>query len=103
MRELIARAMWERYPDRSWELLHPTVKEQWLGHVDAALVAMEASGWVLVPAEPTEAMLAAGFAAESNCAGDGSVGAVVARWQDEIRAEYLAMLAARPRHPKEQQ
>ena len=70
--------------------------------IDAVLAAIEASGWVLVPAEPTEAMLAAGFAAESEAHGDGSVGAVVAQWQDEIRAEYLAMLAARPRPPKEQ-
>ena len=64
--------------------------------IAAVLAAVETSGWVLVPAEPTEAMLEAGFAAETDGHGDGSVGAIVAQWQDEIRAEYLAMLAARP-------
>lgn len=61
------------------------------------IAAVAAAGLVAVPAEPTDAMIEAGFAAEPSGHHDGSPGALVAIWSDEIRAEYAAMLAARPR------
>lgn len=85
LREAMAAAMWARLPGRRpWRILHPSLKDQWLRHVDTALAAIEASGtYVLAPLEPTEAMWRAGD-----------------RHSDEpVSHIYRSMLEARPRQP----
>lgn len=85
LREAMAAAMWARLPGRRpWRILHPSLKDQWLRHVDTALAAIEASGThVLAPIEPTATMLA-----KTGIRSDRSA-----------RAVYQAALAARPRQP----
>lgn len=63
LREVIARAMFEAspaYPDKADAYDMPHVRNVYDGAADAALAAIKAAGFVVVPAEPTEAMKLAG-------------------------------------------
>jgi hypothetical protein len=92
-RELIARRQHLEWPVEDYEAvpieeIFPTPRPRYIflantyyGRADAALAAIEASGWVLAPAEPTLEQCQAMYAARKlGCA-----------------AQYRAAIAARPR------
>lgn len=62
----------------------------YLPSTDAALSAIEAAGWRIVPAEPTGAMIDALEATDGSC--DSCHGTVFSGWSG-----YRAMLSAAPR------
>ena len=64
--EIVARALWEKdYPPRArnisdWNQLAPGTQRIWASRAKAALTAIEASGWKIVPVEYTPGMFVAG-------------------------------------------
>lgn len=90
LRKIIARAMHDdegRILDNGlapFELQPDDYRNGWIRRADAALAAIEASGLVVVPVEPTEEMIAE--AANSNT------------MRLVARAHYKTMLTARPRY-----
>jgi hypothetical protein len=64
MRERIARRMYmdgNRLPEEEWDREFPQVRESYRELADAALAEIAAAGMVLVPREPTEEQLKAGY------------------------------------------
>jgi len=61
------------------------------GEARAALTAIEAAGYAVVPVEPTSEMIAAGIFAET-IVGPGDV-----KWKAPVNSIYLTMLSARPK------
>ena len=85
MRERLARAIFfrgDKQDDVQWDYVRRDLAEKAMAQADAVLAEIAAAGMVLVPREPTEAMLRA---------------VTPARSQDHSnRAVYRAMLSAAP-------
>jgi hypothetical protein len=91
---LIARAIYETMPvgERGWEDAPALTRDRCFVCARAALAAIEASGWVLTPLEPTKAMILAIRVAGPLLPGQS---AVAHRYECALQ-DYRAMLAARP-------
>jgi hypothetical protein len=74
----------DRYPDDPWETAGERDREDYRGHARAVLSCIEEEGMVVVPREPTPAMI---DAREVPGVLEGS----------DIRLVWLAMLAAAPK------
>jgi hypothetical protein len=74
---------------------HPEAQRVWrvplLRQADAALAAIEAAGWRVVPEVPTEAMVDVAFNAP------WGVYSTIEQERDGIRREWAVMLAAAPK------
>jgi hypothetical protein len=69
-----------------WKRLSPAEQENAELSMRVALSALAKEGWVVVPKQPTDAMITAGLAADRGFLTEGAI----------LAGRYWAMIAARP-------
>ena len=75
----------------SWGGVGAHKREEFRNHARAALSAIEAAGWRVVPVEPTQEMIEAGLEGEVVRDSSGT------SWRSPTAYVYSAMLSAAPR------
>lgn len=86
--ETMARAICgEAGYDKPWDAFNASERDMFVDCARAALAAIEAAGYRVVPVEPTEEMICAGISAIQNHT-----------MRMEVIVAYNVMLAAAPKH-----